>query len=114
MLVGAFGVAFAVRPGDSAQWAYGLVALGVGFFGLSAMPQVREHPAYNALGVTRTLRVLVARRVSLCDAAFATAVCLVAYLGSGALFVGVLAVGSAVGTLVELYNWRAGTEYLRL
>lgn len=97
LLVAAVGVAFAVRPGDSAAWAYGLVALGVGFFGLSAVPQVRAHDAYNAVG-----------------AAFAAAVCLVAYLGSGALFVGILAVGSAVGTLVELYNWRAGTEYLRL
>lgn len=97
VLVAAVGVAFAVRPGDSAQWAYALVALGVAFFGLSAVPRVREHDAYNALG-----------------AAFATAVCTVTYLGSGVLFVGILAVGSAVGTLVELYNWRAGTTYLRL
>ncbi|MBP1986091.1 hypothetical protein [Halolamina salifodinae] len=96
------------------------------------MPQVRAHDAYNAVGVTRNLRflvgrrepaalvditrtrsVLVARRAELCDAAFATAVCTVAYLGSGSLFVGILAVISAVGTLVELYNWQAGTTYLR-
>lgn len=97
LLVGVVGVAFVVRPGDSAAWAYGLVALGVGFFGLSALPRIREHGAYNALG-----------------AAFAAAVCFVAYLGSGSSFVAVLAVASAVGTVVELYNWRAGTEYLRL
>lgn len=93
----AVGVAFVVRPGDSARWAYGLVALGVVFFTLSAVPNIREHGAYNALG-----------------AAFATVVCIVTYLGSEVLFVGLLAVLSAVGTLVELYNWRAETEYLRL
>ena len=96
-LIAVVGLAFVVRRGGSAGWAYGLVALGVAFFGLSTSPRIREHGAYNALG-----------------AAFATAVCLVAYLGSGTVFVGILAVFSAVGTLVELYNWRAGTTYLRL
>ena len=91
------GVVFALRPGGPASWAYGLVALGVAFFGLSAIPRVREHGAYNAVG-----------------AGFATAVCSVAYLGSGAVFVGILAVFSAVGALVELYNWRAGTTFMRL
>jgi len=91
------GAVFALRPGGPASWAYALVALGIAFFGLSAIPRVREHGAYNALGAT-----------------FAAAVCLVAYLASGALFVGVLAVFSAVGALVELYNWRAGTTFLRL
>ena len=97
VLIAAVGLAFVVRPGDSAPWAYALVALGTAFFGVSAAPRIREHDAYNAVG-----------------AAFATAVCTVAYLGSGALFVGLLAIASAVGTLVELYNWRAGTTYLRL
>jgi len=97
VLIAVVGVAFVVRPGGSAQWAYGLVVLGVTFFALSAIPRVRNHGAYNAVG-----------------AGFATAVCLVAYVASGALFVGILAVFSAVGTLVELYNWRAGTAYLRL
>jgi len=96
-LIAGVGVAFVLRPGGSAEWAYALVVLGVAFFGLSAIPRVREHGAYNAVG-----------------AAFATAVCTVAYLGSGVLFVGLLTVASAVGTLVELYNWQAGTEYLRL
>jgi len=96
-LIAVVGGAFLLRRGDSAAWAYGLVALGTVFFAVSAVPAVREHGAYNALG-----------------AAFAAAVCTVGYVGSGALFVGVLAVFSAVGTLVELYNWRAGTEYMRL
>lgn len=96
-LIAAVGVAFAVRPGSPARWAYALVALGTAFFAVSAVPRVREHGAYNALG-----------------AAFATVVCTVAYVGSGTLFVGILAVFSAVGTVVELYNWRAGTTYLRL
>lgn len=57
---------------------------------------MRNHDGYNALGT-----------------AFATAVCLVAYVGSEVLFVGILAVGSTVGTLVELYNWRTSSELLR-
>ena len=97
VLIAVVGGAFVVRRGDSAAWAYGLVALGTAFFAVSAVPRVREHEAYNALG-----------------AAFAAVVCTVGYVGSGALFVGILAVFSAVGTLVELYNWRAGTEYMRL
>ncbi|GAB7014016.1 hypothetical protein [Halolamina salina] len=97
VLIAAVGIAVVARPGGSAPWAYGLVVIGAAFFGLSAVPRVREHEAYNALG-----------------AAFAAAVCTVAYVGSGVLFVGILAVFSAVGTLVELYNWRAGTTYLRL
>lgn len=55
---------------------------------MSAVPSVREHGAYNALA-----------------AAFATAVCLVAYLGSGTAFVGALALASGVGTLIELGRW---------
>ena len=97
VLIVSVGVAFVVRPGSPADWAYALVGLGAVFFAASAVPRVREHGAYNAIG-----------------AAFAAAVCTVAYVGSGALFVGILAVFSAVGTLVELYNWRAGTEYMRL
>lgn len=97
VLIAAVGGWFIVRPGGSAPWAYGLVVLGVVFFGLSALPSVREHDAYNAIG-----------------AAFAAIVCTVAYVGSGVLFIGILAVVSVVGTLVELYNWRAGTTYLRL
>lgn len=97
VLIGAVGLVFVVRPGGPAPWAYGLVVLGVAFFGASAVPAVRNHGAYNALG-----------------AAFATSVCTVGYLGSGSRFVGVLAVFSAVGTVVELYNWRFDTEYLRL
>ncbi|QKY21157.1 phosphatidate cytidylyltransferase [Halolamina sp. CBA1230] len=97
VLIAVVGGAFVVRRGDSAAWAYGLVALGTVFFAVSAVPRVREHEAYNALG-----------------AAFAAAVCTVGYVGSGTLLVGILAVFSAVGTLVELYNWRAGTEYMRL
>jgi hypothetical protein len=96
-LIAVVGVAFVLRRGGSAPWTYALVALGVAFFGLSASPRLRAHGAYNAVG-----------------AAFATVVCLVAYVGSGAVFVGILAVFSGVGTLVELYNWRAGTTYLRL
>ncbi|WP_049979244.1 hypothetical protein [Halolamina rubra] len=88
-LLAVAGVVFAVRPGGPADWAYGLVALGVLFFGVSAVPRVREHGAYNALA-----------------AAFATAVCLVAYLGSGTWFVGALALASGVGTLIELARWR--------
>jgi hypothetical protein len=97
VLIAAVGGAFLLRRGSSAPWAYALVAIGVAFFGVSAVPRIRQHGAYNAVG-----------------AAFATVVCLVAYVGSGAVFVGILAVFSGVGTLVELYNWRAGTTYLRL
>ncbi|GAB7094259.1 hypothetical protein JCM30237_14110 [Halolamina litorea] len=96
-LLAIVGVVFAVRPGGPAPWAYALVALGIVFLGLSSSPRVREHDAYNALG-----------------AATATGVCVVAYLRSGVLFVGILVVFSTIGTLVELYNWRAGTTYLRL
>lgn len=97
VLLGAVGVTFVVRPGSSAQWAYGLVALGVAFFALSAVPAVRTHDAYEIL-----------------PPAFATAVCGVSYLGSGSLFIGLLTVFAAAGTLVELYNWRYDAEYLRL
>lgn len=96
-VIAAVGFAFVVRPGDSARWTYTVAAFGVAFFGLSAVPRIREHDAYNALG-----------------AAFATAVCSVTYLESEVLFVGLLVILSAVGTVVELYNWRAKTEYLRL
>lgn len=97
VLIAVVGGGFVLRPGDSAPWAYALVAIGVAFFGVSAVPRVRQHGAYNAVG-----------------AGFASLVCLVAYVGSGAVFVGILAVFSVVGTLIELYNWRAGTTYLRL
>lgn len=90
-LLAVVGVVFAVRPGGPAGWAYGLVALGVLFFGVSAVPAIREHGAYNALA-----------------AAFATAVCLVAYRGSGTGFVGALALASGAGTLIELVKWRRG------
>ena len=96
-VIAVVGLAFVVRPGGSAQWAYTLAALGVVFFGVSAVPRIREHDGYSAL-----------------SAAFATAVCSVTYLESEVLFVGLLVVLSAVGTVVELYNWRAETEYLRL
>ncbi|MFW5939202.1 MAG: hypothetical protein ACOCQU_02010 [Halolamina sp.] len=88
VLLALVGIVFALRPGGPVQWAYGLVALGVVFFGVSAIPRVREHGAYNALG-----------------AAFATAVCLVAFLGSGTQFVGALALASGLGTVIELGKW---------
>lgn len=97
VLLGAVGIAFVVRPGGSAQWAYGLTALGVVFFALSAVPAVRTHDAYGVV-----------------SAAFATAVCGVAALGNESLFPALLAVFAAAGTLAELSNWRYGTEYLRL
>lgn len=96
VLLGAVGLTFVVRPGGSAQWAYGLVALGVAFLALSAVPAVRAHDAYGAV-----------------SAAFATAVCGVSYLGNESLFLGLLTVFAAVGTLVELYNWWDDGESLR-
>lgn len=96
-LIVAVGGWSGVRPGGSALWADTLVVLGILFFGLSALPRVRGYDGYNAFG-----------------AAFAAVVCTVAYLGSSVLFVGILAVMSVIGTLVELYNWRAETEYLRI
>lgn len=92
MLV-AVGVAVAVRPGGPARWAYGLVALGVGFLAVSAVPAVRSHDAFETLG-----------------AAFATAVAAIAYLGSEMLVLGLITVFAAVGTLLELFKWLEDTE----
>ncbi|MFB6221180.1 MAG: hypothetical protein ABEH90_07050 [Halolamina sp.] len=88
VLIGAVGFAVVVRPGSSATWAYGLVALGAGFFAVSAIPAVRRHDAFETLG-----------------AAFATVVSAVAYLGSESLLLGLITVFAAVGTLLELFKW---------
>jgi len=97
LLLGAAGIALFVRPGGPASWAYGLVALGVGFFAVSAVPAVRTHDAFEALG-----------------AAFATTVAAIAYLGSERLVLGLITVFAAVGTLLELVKWLGGTDRQRV
>ena len=102
--VGAIGLVVVAGPAEPA--AVAMLLLCAAFFGASAFPAVRAHPAYSLL-----------------NAGYVTALFGLWYLviraspGVGAVAidaVGVFTVLAAGGLLVELYNYRQGTSYLRL
>lgn len=93
VLVGRYLFVMGEPPG------YRTVALLIGavFFAMSIPASVRTHDAYHAV-----------------SAAFTTVVFALTYLDTGSTTLGAFAALTAVGTLVEIYNYRYGTEYLRL
>ena len=101
---GAVGLVVVAGPADPA--AIGMLALCAGFFGASAIPAVRAHHSYNLLNAGHVaalfaLWFLVVRSSPGIAPATADAI-------------GVFAALAAGGLLVELYNYRHGTSYLRL
>lgn len=100
----AIGLVFVAGP--AAPAAVAMALLGAAFFGLSAIPAVRAHPAYSLL-----------------NAAYVAALSAFWYLvvhsspgtdGSIAAVIGAFAVLAVGGLLVELYNYRHDTRSLRL
>ena len=101
---GAAGLVFVAGPAEPA--AVAMLLLCAAFFAVSAFPTVRAHPAYSLL-----------------NAGYVTALFTLWFLvirsspGVGTVavdFIGVFTVLAAGGLLVELYNYRHDTSYLRL
>jgi len=91
------GFVFGVTGGDDPLVLYAPLALAAVFFGASASPKVRSHPAHVPVefGVLTLLFGMQA-------------------VSNDSLITAGLAALMAVGTLVELYNWRTGSTLLRL
>ena len=101
---GAAGLVFVAGSAEPA--AVAMLLLCASFFAVSAFPTVRAHPAYSLL-----------------NAGYVTALFTLWFLvirsspGVGTVavdFIGVFTVLAAGGLLVELYNYRHDTSYLRL
>jgi hypothetical protein len=106
LLAAAGAVGLVVVAGSAEPAAVAMLLLCAAFFAASAFPTIRAHPAYTLLNAGYvaalfTLWYLVVR----------------ASPGVGSVAVdaiGAFAVLAAGGLLVELYNYRHGTSYLRL
>jgi len=77
-------------------WRNFAVGLAAAVFAVSAVPAVREHRLHSPVEYAAIAAVFGAQAVD-----------------GGSAVVGVFAVLIGVGAVVELYNWRTGSELLR-